>query len=114
VPYQLVSAVAADVVVRLDGPVPGLDDDHRGALAGRRQFSGEVASGAWQAIDAPDIEPSLLEDRLALGFEKRGIDRVGVVDRRGPQFWIVLCTASGGWLRKWATLTFLIRPAWLS
>ena len=81
VPHQLVSAVAANVVKRLDRAVLGLDDDHGHTRARRRQLLGEIAAGAWQPLDSADVEPGALEDRLALGFEECRIDRVGVVDR---------------------------------
>ncbi len=95
VPHQLVSAVTADVVVGLDGPVLGLDDDHRHARARRRQLFGEVAASARQALHPTDVEPGAFEDRVALGFEERRIDRVGVIDRCGSQFGVIFRPAAG-------------------
>ncbi len=104
VPHQLVSAVPADVVVRLDRAVLGLDDDHRGTGSGRGQFPGEVAAGARQPVHPSDVEPLFAEHRFALGLEERRVDRVAVVDRVGPQLGIILCPAAGSCLGKWANV----------
>ena len=100
IPHQLVSTVTADVVIRLDRPVLGLHDDHRHAGARRRQFLGEVATGARQPLHSTDVEPRLLEDRAALGLEERRIDGVGVIDRGGAQFGVVFRPAASGWFRE--------------
>ena len=73
VPHQLVAAVPAHVVERADFAVCVLHDDHRRAGPDRRHLPGEVAALAGQLLDAPDVEPELLEDRLLLELVVLGV-----------------------------------------
>jgi hypothetical protein len=94
VPYQLVAAVPADVVIRLDLPRSGAHHDDGGV--GDLQFLGEVAAFARKLLDATNIQPRPLEHRFTFGLVELGADRVLVGNRLGAQLWIVLCPTAFG------------------
>ena len=98
VPHELVAAVAADVVERRELVGARADDDDRGA--GRVDLLGEVRADAGQLLDPADVEPALLEDRLALELVELGRDRVVVRRRPGAQVRVVLGPGALGGLRE--------------
>ena len=98
VPHQLVAAVPADVVERLDLAVGGAHHDDR--RVGDLQLLGEVAALARKLLDAADVQPRALEDRLALELVELGGDRVLVGHRLGAELRIVLGPAAFGRLRE--------------
>ncbi len=98
VPHELVAAMAADVVEAPDAALLVAHDDHRGAGAG--QLLGEVAAGAGELLDPPDVQPRPGEDGLPLELVELGGDGVLVVDRGGAQLGVVLGPAALSWLRE--------------
>src|SRR5262249_32278229 len=69
-PHELVAAVSADVVERAHLPLHVADHDDRRLRD--RELLGEVAPVARQLLDASDVEPAALEDRLALELVELG------------------------------------------
>jgi hypothetical protein len=69
-PYQLVAAVAADVVEGADLAVHAAHDDDR--RVGERELLREVAALAGELLDAPDVQPAALEDGLPLELVELG------------------------------------------
>jgi hypothetical protein len=92
VPHQLVAAVAADVVERLDLPGCGAHQDDRG-VDGRELF-GEVAAFARKLFDPAHIEPGTFENRFALQLEDLRVDGILIGHRLGAQFGVVLRPAA--------------------
>ena len=106
--------MAADVVEGADRAVLVLDDDDAALRPG--ELLGEVAADARELLDAPDVEPFLLEDRVDLLLPELGV--VGVLVRtpapcRGPGSARSSCLlrASGIW--PWRALLVIDRrSAW--
>src|SRR5262249_48880573 len=63
-PHELVPAMAADVVEGADLVVGVADDDDR--RAGGVELLGEIAADAGELLHPAEVQPRLLEDRLAL------------------------------------------------
>ena len=98
VPHQLVAPVAAHVVERTDRAVTVLDDDD--AALRPSELLGEVAADAGELLDAPDVQPFLLEDRVDLLLPVLGIVGVLVRNRIGAEAWVVLGPAAFCGLRE--------------
>src|SRR5262249_59769665 len=94
---ELVAAVATDVVEGTDLVVHAPDDDQRGTRD--REILREEAALSPELLDASDVQPSPLEDGLALELIELGRDGALVGHRRGPELGIVLRPRSLGRLR---------------
>src|SRR5262249_44257253 len=96
-PYELVAAVATDVVEGTDLVVHAPDDDQRGTRD--REILREEAALSPELLDASDVQPSQLEDGRALELIELGRDGALVGHRRGSELGIVLRPRSLGRLR---------------
>src|SRR5262245_10853349 len=98
VPYELVAAVAADVVEGAHSAALVAHHDDRGARD--LDLPGHVAADARHILDPPDVQPRPLEDRLALERVELRRHAVRERDRAGPGLRVGLRPAALGWFGK--------------
>src|SRR6185436_11018786 len=91
-PHELVAAVATDVVKGADLAVLVAHDDDRCLRDG--ELLGEVAAAARELLDAAEIEPRALPDRVALELVELGRRGVAVGDETRSEIGVVLGPAA--------------------